>query len=417
MPNLVILGAGTGGTILSNRMRKALGPEWNIKVIDRDNQHHYQPGYLFLPFGKMSKARIVKPRRNFLPDGVQFIEAEVDRIHPDANTIDLKNGQQVGYDWLIVATGTTPRPDLTPGMTDPVSWYKTVFDFYTLEGSANLQQALKNFKGGKLLVHICEMPIKCPVAPLEFACLADDFFRRRGMRHKVDITYVTPLDGAFTKPVSSKALGHLLEDRSIRLTTDFEVESVDGENKLLKSFDGRELPFDLLVTVPVHSGSKAILDSGLGDEMGFVQVDKHTLRSVKWDNIFAVGDAANIPTSKAGAVVHFECDIFAENFQAAVAGRPMPHSFDGHANCFIETGRGKAMLLDFNYDTQPLTGKFPIPKIGPMTLLGESPINHWGKLAFELIYWRVLLPGHNMPIPSEMTMAGKIQPKTQPKES
>lgn len=414
MPNLVILGAGTAGTILANRLRKALRRDWAIRIIDRDDEHHYQPGYLFIPFGKYTPERVVQPRRKHLPDGVDFIEADIHRIHPETQTIDLTSGLTVPYDWLIVATGTTPRPDLTTGMTDPASWHQTVFDFYTLEGATKLHDALERFEGGRILVHICEMPIKCPVAPLEFAFLADDYFRHRHIRHKVDLTYVTPLDGAFTKPVASRKLSGLLEDRSIRLAADFAVESIDGKQRLLRAFDGRELPFDLLVTVPVNTGARCIMDSGLGDDMGFVPVDKHTLRSLAHENIFAIGDATNAPTSKAGAVAHFEADLFVENFLAAAAGQPLPRRFDGHANCFIETGRGEAMLLDFNYDTEPLTGKFPLPGVGPMTLLGESHINHLGKMAFEKIYWNVLLPGHELPIPSAMSMAGKVPADQRP---
>lgn len=420
MPNLVILGAGTAGTMLANRLRQALnhtprGQDWAIRVIDQNDQHHYQPGYLFIPFGKYTPERVVKSRRAHLHSGIDFIESGISTIDPQAQAVHLENNLTVPYDWLIIATGTTPRPDLLPGMQDERVHYKSVFDFYTLEGATALHNALARFEGGKILVHICEMPIKCPVAPLEFSFLADDYFRHRHIRHKVDITYVTPLDGAFTKPVASKVLSGLLEDRSIRLAADFAVEGIDAEHHKLVAFDGRELPFDLLVTVPPNTGAKCIIDSGLGDDSGFVPVNKHTLRSDRYANIFAVGDATNIPTSKAGAVAHFEADIFVDNFLAAVNGEPLPNSFDGHANCFIETGRGEAMLLDFNYDTEPLTGKFPLPGVGPMTLLGESHINHLGKLAFEKIYWNVLLPGHELPIPSAMSMSGKI-PADQMKE-
>ena len=298
-------------------------------------------------------------------------------------------------------------------MSDPAAWRKSVFDFYTLDGATALHQALEDFEGGRLLVHLCEMPIKCPVAPLEFAFLADDYFRHRRMRHKVDITYVTPLDGAFTKPVASQKLASLLDDRSIRLAADFAVEQVDAETQRLASYDGRELDFDLLVTVPVNAGAQCIAASGMADDLGFVRVDKHTLRSDDHDNVFAVGDATNIPTSKAGAVAHFEADLFVDNFLAAVEGRDLPNSFDGHANCFVEVGRDKALLLDFNYDTEPLTGTFPLPVVGPMKLLEESRVNHWGKLAFEKVYWELLLPGHELPVPTAMSMAGKNVPDTE----
>lgn len=293
-------------------------------------------------------------------------------------------------------------------MADPTK--ASAFDFYTLEGATALRDKLASFEGGRILVHISEMPIKCPVAPLEFAFLADDYFRKRRIRHKVDITYVTPLDGAFTKPVASAALGDLLDDRSVRLAADFAVDRVDAEKQRLVAYDGRELDFDLLVTVPINMGAQFVIDSGLGDDMGFIPVDKQTLRAEADERIFVLGDATNVPTSKAGAVAHFEVDHFVENFRSAVRGESLTSLFDGHANCFVETGRGKALLLDFDYDTEPLTGVFPYAPVGPMKLLGESRLNHLGKLAFEQIYWKMLLPGRHLPVPTAMSMKGKKLP-------
>lgn len=407
MRRLLILGAGTAGTMLANHLRRELDHEWSITIVDRDNDHDYQPGYLFIPFGTYTPERVTKPRRRYLPKGVEFIESGIDRVRPEDNEVDLANGQVLGYDWLLVASGTQPRPDLTPGMGDGKLWHEKIFDFYTKEGSAKLHDALENFEGGKLLVHITDMPIKCPVAPLEFVFLAEDYFRKRGIRHKVDITYVTPLDGAFTKPVASRELGNLIKDRSIRLATDFAVESIDNDRQVMVSYDGRELPFDLLVTIPLNTGQQFVYDSGLGDDAGFIPVDKETLQSTAYDNIFVLGDASNIPTSKAGAVAHFAVETFVPNFLALIQGKPMPKKFDGHANCFVESGRGQALLLDFNYDTQPLTGKYPVAGVGPLKLLGRSRMNHLGKLAFEQIYWKMLLPGHKLPVPTLMSMAGK----------
>ena len=251
-----------------------------------------------------------------------------------------------------------------------------------------------------------ENPIKCPVAPLEFAFLADAFFTRKGMRDKVEIVYVTPLSAAFTKPVASRELAGLLAERNIEIVPDFYVESVDGEAGELWSYDEEMVPFDLLVTVPVNMGADFVGRSGLGDELNHVQVDTETFRSVKYDNIFALGDAAALPTSKAGSVAHFSVDVFTENFVAAVQGLPLPERFDGHANCFIETGYGRGILLDFNYDVEPLPGRFPFAGVGPFRLLGESRVNHWGKLAFRPIYWHMLLPGR-LPLPAAMSMRGK----------
>jgi sulfide:quinone oxidoreductase len=403
---LVILGGGTAGTMAANKLRPRLDSEWVVTVVDATTQHHYQPGYLFVPFGGYKPEELVKSRRAQLADGVDLVLADIDRIEADANTVHLAGGHTLEYDYLVIATGTSPRPDQTPGMLGP-EWRNSIHEFYTLEGAAALAGRLAGFDRGRLVVHIVDMPIKCPVAALEFTFLADSFFAERGVRDAVDITYVTPLDGAFTKPVASAHLGGMLEQRRINLETDFYVDLIDTDAKKLVSMDEREVPFDLLVTVPLNMGADCIARSGLGNELNYVAVDKQTMLSKKYDNIFAIGDAADLPTSKAGSVAHFSVDMFADNFIEHVNGRPMLELFDGHANCFIESGRGKALLIDFNYDTEPLPGKYPVPGVGPFSLLKETRENHWGKLAFRWMYWNVLLPGRPMPLSPEMTMTGK----------
>jgi sulfide:quinone oxidoreductase len=205
-------------------------------------------------------------------------------------------------------------------------------------------------------------------------------------------------------------MGHLLTERKIALESDYMVERVDSAEKMLVSYDEREVPYDLLVTVPLNMGADYVARSGLGNELNLVPVDKHTLLSKKYDDIWALGDANDIPASKAGSVAHFEIEVFIDNFVEHIAGKPLTGSFDGHANCFIETGYGKAMLIDFNYDTEPLPGKFPVPGIGPMSLLKETKVNHMGKLAFRWAYWNVLMPGRPMPIGAAMSMTGKDVP-------
>jgi sulfide:quinone oxidoreductase len=405
---LLVLGAGTAGTMIVNRLRRRLdAKEWDITVVDQDDVHHYQPGYLFLPFGTYSPAQITRSRHATLPDGVDFVIGDVDRVDAATNTVSLTDGRTLGYDYLVIASGTTPRPDQTPGMLD-AEWRRSIFDFYTFEGSKALGEALKTFDHGRLVVHITDMPIKCPVAPLEFTFLADSFLRERGLRDRVEIVYVTPLPGAFTKPTCSTTLGYMLTERKIALETDFMVERIDVEKKALVSYDEREVPFDLLVTVPLNMGADFVARSGLGNDLNFVPVDKHTLQSKANPNIFAIGDASDIPASKAGSVAHFAVEIFTDNFLELIAGKPMTGSFDGHANCFIEAGGGKGLLIDFNYDVEPLMGKYPLPRVGPMSLLKETRANHLGKLAFRWIYWNILLPGRSMPVPTHMSMVGKI---------
>ncbi len=410
MRTLVILGAGTAGTMIANKLRRRLDEaEWSITVVDRDDEHHYQPGYLFVPFGGYDRADVVRSRHHFLPDGVDLVLGEIDAVEPEARRVALADGRTLDYDYLVIATGTSPRPDQTPGLLGP-EWRRSIFDFYTLEGAEALAEAMERFERGRLVVHVSEMPIKCPVAPLEFAFLAEAWLRERGLRDRVEIVYVTPLDGAFTKPVAASHLGGMLEERKIELETDFMVESVDPERKMLVSYDEREIPFDLLVTVPVNMGADFVARSGLGDELNYVPVDKHTLLSTAYDTIFAVGDASDIPTSKAGSVAHFAVEVFVDNFTEHVSGLPMTGSFDGHANCFVESGDDKALLIDFNYDTEPLPGKYPLPYVGPMSLLKETRANHLGKLAFRHVYWNVLLPGRPIPLPAHMSMVGKEVP-------
>ena len=413
MKRIVILGAGTAGTIMANRLsrlyrRQLRSGQVLITVVDQDDRHVYQPGLLFVPFGTYRAGDIVKPRHKSLPRDVWYVREAIDRVAPEENTVYLADGSAIDYDVLIVATGSRIVPQETEGLTGP-GWREKVFDFYTPEGSAALAEKLASWPGGRLVVNIVEMPIKCPVAPLEFAFLADAFFTEKGIRDKVDLVYVTPLDGAFTKPVASQALTHLLADKGIRLVTEFSAGRVDGAAGELVSWDERVEPFDLLVTVPLHMGAEFVSRSpGLGDDMGFVLTDPQKLQAKVKPNIFALGDATNVPASKAGSVAHFQAEILTENIAAYLAGRPLPASFDGHSNCFIETGHGRALLIDFNYDVEPLPGKFPLA-FGPLSLLKESRLNHLGKLAFRWVYWHLLLPGRDLiGIPTRMSMAGKV---------
>jgi len=413
MTRILILGAGTAGTIMANRLRRLYAAEvrdgrTTITVVDQDDEHLYQPGLLFIPFGGYTPEQVVRPRRAQLQPDVTYVRQGIERVATAENAVYLSDESRLPYDVLIVATGARVVPGETDGLTGP-GWRDKVFDFYTLDGATALARKLADWPGGRLVVDIVEMPIKCPVAPLEFAFLADAFFTERGIREKVSITYVTPLDSAFTKPTCAKTLTHLLTEKGVDLVTEFNTGRVDGDQGRLYSWDDREIPFDLLVAIPVHMGAEFIARSpGLGDDMGFVPTDPHTLQSTVAPNVFAIGDAANLPVSKAGSVAHFEAEILAENVRRFIADEPLRPDFDGHANCFIETGHDKALLIDFNYDVEPLPGKFPIPGIGPMPLLSESRLNHLGKRAFKWIYWNVLLPGHDIPgVGPRMSMRGK----------
>jgi len=408
MRRILILGAGTAGTIMANRLAHKIDRRnWQITIVDEHQTHYYQPGFLFMPFGIYKPEDVVREKAIFISKKVEFIQAAVDTIKPDVGQVVLQNGQILDYHILIIATGVKIAPEQVAGLTE-AGWRENSFDFYTFEGAKALAEKLKNWPGGKLAIHIAEMPIKCPVAPLEFAFLADAYFAKKKMRDKVEINYITPASGAFTKPRSSAVLGGLMSEKHINIVPDFYTERVDGSAGKVFSYGGQKVDYDLLVTIPTNMGDEVIARSGLGDELNFVPTQKHTLQAKTHENIFVIGDATDLPSSKAGAVAHFQSDILTENILNYIEGKPLDEGFDGHANCFIESGFGKAFLIDFNYDTEPVEGRFPFPVIGPMALLKQTRLNHWGKLAFRHIYWNILLRGLPMPgIPTRMSKLGK----------
>ncbi|MBI4884471.1 MAG: NAD(P)/FAD-dependent oxidoreductase [Actinobacteria bacterium] len=414
---IVVLGGGTGGTLTANRLHRHYkvhrvdDQRVEIVVVDQDNHHVYQPALLFVPFGLTSRQEFVRPRTEQLHPDIEFVEDTINHVDTFRDTVVLDGGRELAYDVLVIATGATLAVDETEGLGG-AGWNENVFTFYDLAGATALESALDSFEGGKLVVNVVDMPIKCPVAPLEFCFLADWYFTERGIRDKVEITYATPLDGAFTKPIASAALASLLEEKGIKLLTEFNTGTVvgtdtDGDGKRLIGYDGRELEFDLAVVVPLHNGAAYVGRSeGLGDELNFVPTDPHTLQSKVKENVFVIGDATDVLTSKAGSVTHFEGEVLVSNIERFLDHEPLDTSYDGHANCFIETGFGKALLIDFNYDTEPLPGHFPTA-VG-MPLLKESRFNHLGKLLFQWVYWHALLPGRDIPgVGADMPRHGK----------
>ena len=407
---LVILGAGTGGTLAANRLRKKYSnAELKIDIVDQDNRHVYQPGLLFVPFGLSEPDEIVRKRDRQLRKGIEYHLSAIQSVDVEAQTVALESGESLTYDVLLIATGARLLPEETEGLTGP-GWNEKVFTFYDMAGATALAEKLDDFESGSLVINVIDMPIKCPVAPLEFAFLADWYFTDRGVRDNVTITYVTPLDGAFTKPTASATLSTLLEEKGIELITEFNTGEVDGEAGKLISWDGREVEFDIGVVIPLHGGAEYVDESpGLGDELGFIPTDNATLQSQVKPNIFVVGDAADLPASKAGSVTHFEGEVLVENMEAFLEGREPDHRYDGHANCFIETGFSKALLIDFNYENEPVQGHYPGP-VG-LPLLKESRANHLGKLMFQSFYWHGLLPGRDIPgIGPDMPTFGKKEP-------
>lgn len=412
MKKVVILGSGAAGTMVAAKLRKELSQtEWSITIIDNDELHHYQPGWLFIPFGTYTAADCIKPKRQFIPKGVDFILDEIVGVIPDKNKVECKKASY-DYDWLVVATGCTIFPEEVDGMEnwkpDPTG---DIHTFFTLDGAEALYKRLKHFKSGKLVFNIAEMPHKCPVVPIEFLFMADSYFKEKGCRDDVEISLVTPITGIFTKPITTKILTAGAVERNIKTTVNFDLAGVDADARKLESATGEIVDYDLLVSTMPNQGATYVENSGMGDGMGYVFTDHHTLKAIKYENIYVIGDATNVPTSKAGSVAHYEADTVVENLVLEIEGQEPKPTFDGHSTCFICSGDEKAYLIDFNYKTEPLPGMFPFPGLGPFALLGENNINYWGKMMFKWVYWNLLLTGQELPLEPQMFMAGKHRPR------
>jgi sulfide:quinone oxidoreductase len=394
--------------MVASKLRKELSEgEWEITIIDHDELHHYQPGWLFIPFGVYGEEDCVKPKREFIPPGVEFVLDEVVGVNPDKREVEGQKGRY-NYDWLVIASGCHIVPEEVEGMMD--DWYGDVHTFYTLEGAAELRKKLKYFNSGRVVLNMAEFPYKCPVAPIEFVFMADWFFEVNGVRNDIEIEMVTPMGDIFTKPMATKTLRTIADQKNIKVTPNFDIAQVNAKEKTIESHKGDKVPYDLLVTVPPNFGAQYIENSNMGDPMNYVDTDHFTLRAKGYENIYVVGDATNVPASKAGATAHYESDTVTENVVREIEGQEPKPTYDGHTTCFICSGYDKAVLIDFNYKVEPLGGKFPFPGLGPFSLLGDSNINYWGKMMFKWVYWNMMLKGLDLPLEAQFTMAGKLRP-------
>lgn len=407
--NVVVLGDGTGGLVASNLLAKEArrrNLKLRIVLIGDSPVHTYQPGLLFIPLrkpGYRTLDDIQRKTADFIGAGVEYRCERIVAIDTAARTVSTEKGS-CAYDWLILALGSRTLPEAIEGLAE--RWGTRAHGFYTPDSALRLAGALEAFEGGDLVVDVADMPIKCPVAPLEFAFLVDEYLTQRGIRGKTQLTLVTPLTGAFTKPICNEMLTDMLVAKGVKVVPNAPLAKVADREIFCP--DGKTVPYDLLVTIPPHEGAEVIEDADLGDGLGFGLTDKQTLKAKKAERVFLLGDNANVPTSKAGSVAHFQAEVVVHNLLREIDGKPAQPLADGHANCFIETGFGKAILIDFNYDIQPVPGKFPLPIIGPMSLLRQTRINHLGKLAFKPIYWHMLLPGRHIPlVGSRMSTSGK----------
>ena len=371
---VLILGGGVGGTVVANLIAKQCSGKAHVTVVDTTGMHVYQPGFLYVAVGQEQPSALQRPETSLLRSDVTLVIERATRVDPVAQRVVLESGRTMDYDQLVLATGSRTVMHEVPGGDGAHS-------FYTLDGAVQLFEALKDFEGGTIVIGVAGIPYKCPPAPVEFVFMLDDYLRARGIREESQIKLLSPLNRAFTIEATSKLVQPILAERDIELTGFFNVESVDPVAKTVSSLEGETAAYDLLVLVPPHRGQKVIEDSGLGDERGWVPVDKNTLKHTKFEHVWAIGDTTDIPISKSGSVAHYEATVVAAEITAAVKGEAPPkHVYDGKVMCFLETGQGQATTISFDYDHPPVS---PTP----------ARRWHWAKALFNKTYWHTVPQG------------------------
>ena len=377
MTRILILGGGVGGTLTANLLVKKLrrrlrAGDVTITVVDQTGRHTYQPGFMYIAMGGERAENLQRPERGLLDPLVQLVIGEVARVDEDTSTVFLTDGEPLGYDYLVLATGSRIVPEAIEHFDSEAH------HFYTAEAAADLRRALDAFSGGRIVIGIAGMPYKCPPAPLEVAFLIEAELRKRRLRERSELHFCSPIGRAFTIESVSDMATPILEHKGIELHTFFNVEAIDPRRKVVASLEGEELPYDLLILVPPHKGQQFHMDCGLAPEPGgWLPTDRATLQVGGRANVFALGDATDLPLSKAGSTAHFEAPVVTERIAAAVEGRDVDHrrgDYLGKVMCFFEIGDGKGTLLQFDYEHPPRPPK-------------PNQLWHLGKIVFNKTYW------------------------------
>lgn len=371
---VVVLGGGVGGTLAANLLDKELGRDVRVTVVDPIGMHVYQPGFLYVALGQAQGRWLARDERTLLRKKVELAVEAATRVDPAAGTVALEHGGSIPFDHLVIATGARLIRDTVPGLIEGS------FDFYSMDGALRLREALRTFRGGRIAVGIAGIPYKCPPAPVEFVFMVEEYLRKRGLRDRSEITLLSPLNRAFTIESASKLVQPLMDERGIRLETFFNVEAVDPSAGSVLSLEGEKFDYDLLVLVPPHRGQQVVEDSGFGDAGGWVPTDKLTLQAAGQDNVFALGDATNLPISKSGSTAHFEAPVVASRIASLVRGTAPKANYGGRVMCFLETGNRKATALRFDYEHPPAP---PQPSV----------LWHSAKWMFNRLYWETVPQG------------------------
>ena len=382
MERILVLGGGVGGTLAANLLARKLKRRIDagsvaLTLVDEGGEHVYQPGFMYIAMGGERADKLHRPERSLLDRRIQLVIARATRIDAEARRVEFETGEPLAYDYLVIATGSRIVPEEIPHFAEEAH------HFYGADAAQRLRAALDAFDGGRIVVGIAGMPYKCPPAPLEVTFLVESELRDRGLRDRSEIHYCSPIGRAFTIESVSEMATPILEQKDIELHTFFNVEAIDPERRVIESLEGEELTYDLLILVPPHRGAQLVIDSGLAPPAGWLPTDHHTLEVKGQERMFAIGDATDLPLSKAGSTAHFEAPIVVERIVAAIEGREpdaVAGNYTGKVMCFFEVGDGKGTLLQFDYDHPP---KPPKP----------NRLWHLGKVVFNKTYWHTVPKG------------------------
>lgn len=368
---ILIVGGGLAGTIIGNGLCRQLGSELrssevSITMLGATETHMYQPGLLYVPFGKIREKELFRDQTSVIDRRVNFMVDPATKVDTQAKAVSTESGKTFDYDYLVIATGSRIRPDTIPGMADGAHW------FYDLDGARKMREALDGFDGGRVVINV-NAPHKCPVAPLEITFMIRDYLKGRGLLDKSELTYTYPIGRLHAlEPVAHWA-GAEFDKAGIKSEIFFNAKDVDAQNKVIYSEEEVSLEYDLLVTIPPHNGAEVITDSELGAG-GWVPTERESLLMEGTDNVFVCGDTTNIPISKAGSTAHFEADTIIDNLVSLATEGRMARKYDGKVFCFVETGMNDGTYVWFNYTTPPNPGP-------------PSQMVHWFKLAYNRLYW------------------------------
>lgn len=368
---VIVLGGGSGGSIVANKLARQLNQEIRndeieILQITNSSKHIYQPGYLFIALNEKAPNHFIRKQSTIAHRNVQLIEDEITKIDVESKILKSK-AHQYNYDYLVISTGAYPDFDSLPGLKEAAS------NFYTLDGAINLRDQLVNFDKGTILITV-DVPHKCPAAPLELVLMLDDYFRKRGNRKDVTLKYTYPIGRVHSlQSIADWALPQF-EQRDIQYETYFNLEEVKPKEKLAVTMDGEEHPFDILISTPAHKGADVVIQSNLGDESGFIETDRYSLKMVGQDDVYVLGDATNLPISKAGSTAHYQSEILVKNLVNRLRGLPDTACYNGKVACFLESSLEEASMITFDYQTPPNPAK-------------PSDLMHWFKGVYNELYW------------------------------